>query len=144
MCAQTHLAWKIAFHTTFHSFGDEFGDVAKNLERSRELLIQSASISHFQEAQDARLFITRDFEARKEDEKLKQKTATVNWLSSVSLTDQHQEIQEKRSPGTARWIFNTAPFCNWLRNDGTYSPVFCLYGIPGAGIGRALVPQLQR
>ena len=129
------LAWKIAFQTTIHSFGDKFGDVAKNLERSKELLVQSASISQFREAQDTRIIIIRRFEAQMEHERLEQTFTTINWLSSVSWNDEHERIQGKRLefPGTSRWVFDTAPFREWLRTTESCSPVFWLYGIPGAG-----------
>lgn len=135
MLTQTVLAWKIAFHTTIHSFGDKFEDVAKNLERSKELLVQSAGISQFKEAQDTRIITIRRFEAQIEHERLQQTVTTVNWLSSVSCNDNHETIQEKRRefPGTTRWVFNTAPFCNWLQDYESCSPVFWLYGVPGAG-----------
>ena len=114
-----NVAWKIAFTTTVYSFENKFGDVAKNLERSKELLVQSASVSHFQEAQDARLLIIRELKAQREHERREQTITTVNWLSSVSRNDQHERIKEKRRefPGTARWIFEKGPFCDWLRND---------------------------
>lgn len=146
MLTETLTAWKIAFDTTTHTFGDKFGDVAKNLQRSKELLLQSASISHFQEAQDARLLIIQHFRAQREHERLEQTKTTVDWLSSVSCNDEHEKIQGKRRefPGTTGWIFNTASFCEWLRNDETCSPEFWLYGIPGAGIYMALVYDPQR
>ena len=145
-CAKPLVAWKIAFHTTFHSFHDKFGDVAKNLERSRELLIQSASITHFQEAQDARLRLIEEFKMRREQEERSQMMTTINWLSSIEWDVRHETIQEKRRefPGTARWIFNSAPFCDWLRKDEDCSLVFWLYGVPGAGDSMALVRQSQR
>lgn len=144
--AKTLVAWKIAFDTTIHSFGDKFGDVAKNLERSKELLVQSASVSHFQEAQNARLLIIREFRAQREHERHEQKITTIDWLSSVSWNDQHEKIQEKRLhfPDTTLWIFNTASLCDWLRNDENCSPVFWLYGIPGAGNDTAHVSHLER
>lgn len=146
MLTQLVLAWKITFHTTIHSFGDQFEDVAKNLGRSKELLLQSANISQFQEAQDTRLIIIRRFEAQMEHERLQQTTTTVNWLFGVSCHDQHEKIQEKRREflGTTRWVFNTASFCDWQHNYESYSPVFCLYGIPGAGNDMALASHSQR
>lgn len=144
--AETLVVWRITFHTTIHSFEDKFGDVIKNLERSKELLVQSASVSHFQEAQDARLFFIQEFRAQREHERREQTMTTVNWLSSVSSKDEHDKIQEKRRefPGTTQWVFNTASFCGWLRNDESYSPVFWLHGIPGAGNAMILVPYSQR
>ena len=137
------VAWRIAFHTTIHSFGDKFGDVVKNLERSKELLFQSASVSQFQEAQDSRLLIIGELKAQREHERHERKMTTVNWLSCVSWSDQHEEIQMKRRefPGTARWTFTTAPFCDWLRNDERCSPIFWLYGIPGAGEDMTRTPD---
>ena len=123
-----------------------FGDVTKNLKRSKELLIQSASIAHFKEAQDARLRLIEEFRMRREQEERNQTMTTVKWLSSVSWNVQHEDIQEKRREfaGTTRWIFNTALFRDWLRKDESCSPIFWLYGIPGAGDSIALVRHSQR
>ena len=112
-----------------------FGDVAKNLQRSKELLIQSASVTHFQEAQEARLLLTQECNAQKERHEQHQRLAVISWLSHISCDLLHAELQETRQrfPDTTRWIFDTAQMCEWLRKDDSSSLILWLCGIPGAG-----------
>ena len=112
-----------------------FGDVVEKLRRSKELLIQTASVSEFQEAQNARLSITREFEAQRERDEKEQKLSVVEWLSHVNCHSQHEEIQERRRvfPSTTRWIFDTIATREWFRNDDESGLILYVYGIPGAG-----------
>ncbi len=112
-----------------------FGDVVEKLRRSKELLIQTASISEFQEAQNARLLITREFEAQRERDEKEQRLSVVEWLSHVTCQAQHEELQERRSvfPSTTRWIFDTIAAREWFRNDDKTGLILYIYGIPGAG-----------
>ncbi|KAL2041207.1 hypothetical protein N7G274_006152 [Stereocaulon virgatum] len=127
--------WTIAFKTTFRTFSDLFGDVTKNLQRSKELLIQSASVTHFQEAQDARLLLTREFSAQRDRHQEQQRLAVVSWLSHTPCDFLHVELQDMRHkyPDITRWIFDTVQISEWLRKDGPSSPILWLCGIPGAG-----------
>ena len=112
-----------------------FGDVVEKLRRSKELLIQTASVSEFQEAQNARLFITREFEAQRERDEKGQRLSVVEWLSHVTCHSQHEELQERRRvfPSTTRWVFDTIATREWFRNDDKSGLILYVYGIPGAG-----------
>lgn len=55
---------EISLQVTVHTFADMFEDAIKKLERSKELLLQSASIPHYHEAQEFRLLFAREFEAK--------------------------------------------------------------------------------
>jgi hypothetical protein len=126
-----HLAWKLTFRLTFHTFSDLFGDVLKNLERSRDLLLQSANIAHFQEAQE--------FKNRVNREKQEQRLAVIEWLSADLVkrasSEEHMEFQQRRDefPLTTQWLFNMSAMKSWMRKSDASNPIFWLSGIPGAG-----------
>jgi hypothetical protein len=132
-------AWKLTFRLTFHTFGDMFGDVLKNLERSRDLLLQSASIAHFQEAREARVHFTQEFQDRSKREKQEQRLGVIEWLSADhayrASCDQHEELQQRRKefPLTTQWLFNISAMKGWMRKSDASNPTFWLSGIPGAG-----------
>ena len=112
-----------------------FGDVIQNLERSKTLLVQSASVSHFQEAQEARILFCKHFEAQRESEEQHRHRTVIDWLSHVSFDTFHDELRDtrKKYPGTTQWIFDSAPFRGWFQSNDNASPLFWLCGIPGAG-----------
>lgn len=112
-----------------------FGDLVNKMSRSKELLIQAASVSEFQEAQNARLLITREFEAQRERDEKEQKLSVNEWLSHVTCHSQHEELQERRRvfPSTTRWIFDTTAASEWFRDDDESGLVLYVDGIPGAG-----------
>ena len=114
-----------------------FGDILKNLERSRSLLMEVASVAHFQDAQQARLFYTADYEERIEKDKKTRMRTVVEWLSAdQSHTNQQKALQNIRRelPDSGTWIQKHSLFRDWLREDKGKSLVFWLTGIPGAGI----------
>ena len=123
-----------------------FGDVVKNFERSKDLLIQTASVTHFQQAQDARLLITKEFEDLRKSEEQHRKLAVTNWLSHGSHNVQQEELRDRRLqfPDTTKWIFDMASFCDWMRSDESNSLLFWLCGIPGAGDFRNLRNSIER
>ncbi|KAL5327958.1 hypothetical protein ACEPPN_005664 [Leptodophora sp. 'Broadleaf-Isolate-01'] len=128
--------WKLTFKLTYHTFGDMFGDILKKLDRSQDLMLQSANIAHFQESQDARILFTKQMEVLVEAERNGRKRAVIDWLSSNSSSAiQHQELRDMRNmlPQTTRWIFSQPQMLSWLKRT-EYTPcTFWLCGIPGAG-----------
>lgn len=112
-----------------------FGDVTKKLERSKELLLQSANVAHFHEAQEARLIFSREIEALTERTKKDRMLAVIDWLSPTSSYVDHEELQEKRRefPDTTRWIFEESCMRDWLRIEGNANSMFWICGTPGAG-----------
>ncbi|KAH7324015.1 ankyrin repeat-containing domain protein [Rhexocercosporidium sp. MPI-PUGE-AT-0058] len=128
--------WKLTFKLTCHTFSDMFGDILKKLDRSQDLMLQSASIAHFQESQDARTLFTQQMKVLLEAERDGRKKAVIDWLSSNSSSAiQHQELKEMRNmlPQTTRWIFSQPQMLSWLKRT-EYTPcTFWLCGIPGAG-----------
>lgn len=112
-----------------------FGDVVKKLERSKELLLHSADIAHYQEAQEFRWRFAREFEAQLEETRKKRMLTVIDWLSPTSCDVDHEELQQKRDefPDTTRWIFTQISMRRWMQPDGKFNPTFWIYGIPGAG-----------
>lgn len=128
-------AWKLTFKIALHTFGDMFGDVIKKLERSKELLLQSANIVHFQEAQDARLLFTREIENQAKKRNNDRTLAVIEWLSPASCNIDHEELQSMRReyPSTTRWIFKEPSLCRWFQTKMPATSTFWICGIPGAG-----------
>ena len=112
-----------------------FGDVVEKLHRSKELLIQTASVSEFQDAQNARLSIAREFEAQRGRDEKERRLNVIEWLSHVTCHSQHEELQERRRvfPSTTRWIYDTIATREWFRNGDESGLILYVYGIPGAG-----------
>ena len=138
-------AWTIAFKTAFRSFSDLYGDVVKNLQRSKDLLIQTASIWHFQEAQDARVRTSQEFEAQKCSHDRQRRFFVIDWLSHVSCQEQHEELRHKRRlyPESTHWIFSTAQFIKWSSGSESSNPVLWIFGIPGAGRVHSVVALVE-
>lgn len=145
MHTNSHIAWTIAFKTAFRTFGDLYGDVVQNLQRSKELLIQTASVWHFQEAQDARVLITQEFEARNRRDEHYRKSFVIDWLSHVSCHSLHEELGRERAlyQESTRWIFDTPQISEWLRESETNSLILWVYGIPGAGTSRGVRDSIE-
>ena len=131
------IAWKLAFKLTYQPFSEMFEDILKKLSRSRELLLQSAHIAHFQESQEARRDISRDFQILLEEQQHTRRLAVMDRLSIESTwKTQHREIRELRLkiPQTTRWIFKEPAMMNWLEGSESASRILWLRGIPGAGM----------
>lgn len=130
------IAWRLTLKLIHHTLDDMFGDILKNLERSKSLLMEAANVAHFQDAQQARLFCTTDYEERIERDKKARMRAVVEWLSAdQSHTKQQETLQNLRLelPESGTWINKLSLFKDWLRKDKGRSLVFWLTGIPGAG-----------
>ena len=81
-----------------------FGEVLKNLDRSKALLINAASVAHFEDAQQAfedaqqarRLWVA-DYEERIKRDRKARMYAVVEWLSAnKSHIDQQEALQKIR------------------------------------------------
>ena len=119
--------------------------MVKNLQGSKELLVQTASVWHFQEAQDARVRVSQDFESHKFRDDQRRKSYVVDWLSHVSCQNRHMELRrEQRSyPESTRWIFKTTELYEWFRAGETSSPLLWVSGIPGAGSLHSVITLVQ-
>lgn len=114
-----------------------FGEVLKNSDRSKSLLMNAANAAHFEDAQQARRLWVADYEERiKRDHKARM-GAVVEWLSAnKSHLNQREVLQKIRLelPQSGTWIHKLSPFKDWFREDKGKSLVFWLTGIPGAGM----------
>jgi len=116
-----------------------FGDILKKLDRSRDLIFQSANVAHFQESQEARILFTKEMEILLDEKRNQRRIAIMDWLSSEpSFAIQHQELQNTRDmlPQTTRWIFSQPQMLRWLKRIDYTPCIFWLCGIPGAGMSR--------
>lgn len=123
-----------------------FGDVIKKLERSKELLLHSANIAHYQEAQEHRLLFAREFEAQVERTRKDRMLTVREWLSPTSSDADHEELQQRRKefPDTTHWIFRQDSIHHWLQPDERSNPMFWIRGIPGAGNLLRFEPKFPR
>ncbi len=137
LCQKTNnqIAWKIAFKTAFRSFADMYGDVVQNLSRSKELLIQTASVQHFEEAQNTRERITREFDEQICRDERHRKSYVIDWLSHVPCDDRHSELRRNLClyPNSTHWVFNQRQVSEWFLGSETCSMILWIFGIPGAG-----------
>lgn len=115
----------------------------KNLERSKQLLIESTSVAHFQAAHLSRLRSIEESEAQTERTKQDRMFKVMDWLSPTSCYADHEELQRKRKefPHTTRWIFEEPSMRLWLQSDENANSKLWICGIPGAG--RKLFRDLQ-
>ncbi|KIW74701.1 hypothetical protein Z517_11471 [Fonsecaea pedrosoi CBS 271.37] len=127
--------WSIAFRVTCRAFDDMFGDIVTNLERSKELFYSSASIAHYQAAQEARQQIEVIFKTQQETARIEKRTYVHGWLSPPEHRERHEQLCELRSeyPQTAQWIFEEPCWKNWLNNEEQSGRILWVSGIPGAG-----------
>ena len=113
-----------------------FGAVLRNLERSKGLLMDAASLAHFFDAQQERLSWEKDYKERIEKDQKSRMRVVVEWLSAdKGHIDQHEALQKIRLelPQSGTWINKRSAFKDWLREDKGKSLVFWITGIPGAG-----------
>jgi hypothetical protein len=112
-----------------------YGDVVKNLHRSRELLIHTASVWHFQEARAARIRFTEEFESQRRRDEHDRMSFVIDWLSHVPYHDRHEELRREREqyPNSTRWLFETAQTSEWFRESERSGQILWVHGIPGAG-----------
>ena len=130
-------AWKLTFKLACHTFSDMFGDILKKLDRSRDLILQSANVAHFQESQEARIRFTKVMELLLDEKQNQRRIAIMDWLSSEpSSAFQHRELQKIRAmlPQTTRWIFSQPQMLSWFKRNDCTPSIFWLCGIPGAGM----------
>ena len=114
-----------------------FGEVLRNLERSKNLLMDTANVAHFQDAQQERLLWETDYQERIERDQKTRTRAVVEWLSvDNSHIDQQEALREIRLdlPQSGTWIYKHSSFKDWLQEDKGKCLFFWLTGIPGAGM----------
>ncbi|KAJ5357020.1 hypothetical protein N7517_011629 [Penicillium concentricum] len=54
----------------------------------------------------------------------------LEWISSIPFGKNHNNVKEKRTPGTGEWLLQHEDFANWEESD---SSIFWLQGSPGTG-----------
>jgi hypothetical protein len=127
--------WKIALTLTCRTFDDMFDDVLRNLERSKQLLLTSADVAHFREAQEARFKFQDYIKEEGNRARRERKSRVRSWLKPHPHTNQHHDLRQVRQqyPQTAKWIFQELAWKDWLRTSRDTARVLWLSGIPGAG-----------
>lgn len=134
---KSRTAWRLTLKLVHHTVDDMFGEVLKNLDRFKALLMNAASVAHFEDAQQARRLWVAYYEGRTERDQKARMCAVVEWLSAhKSHIDKQEALQEIRVelPQSGTWIYKLSPFKDWLREDKGKSLVFWLSGILDAGM----------
>jgi hypothetical protein len=111
-----------------------FDDILKKLKRSKDLLLQSANLAHFEESQEARIFAAKKFQVLVDDQRRRERLEIMELLSAKQDFGMlHRELQDIRSmlPQTTRWIYKESEMINWIDGKET---IFWLCGLPGAGM----------
>ncbi|KAJ5813170.1 hypothetical protein N7447_010193 [Penicillium robsamsonii] len=54
----------------------------------------------------------------------------LEWISPIPFGKNHNNVKEKRTPGTGEWLLQHEDFTNWEQTD---SSIFWLQGSPGTG-----------
>jgi hypothetical protein len=134
-CSFACPGWKIALTLTCRTFEDMFDDVLRNLERSKQLLLTSADIAHFREAQEARFKFQDYIVEERNRARIERKSRVRTWLKPRLHMSQHHDLCQVRQqyPQTTKWIFQELAWKDWLRTSRDTARVLWLSGIPGAG-----------
>ena len=106
-----------------------------NLQRHRNLVETQATLSHFEEAQEARER-ARDAVLRAEEaEKRRMMITVTEWLTPPDTGSDQQRYSKIRSeyPNTGRWLLKARKVKKWLDKLSTGVPLLWIYGKPGAG-----------
>ena len=113
-----------------------YGDVVQTIARSRDLLIQIASVREFEEAQDARKRISQEFSELRSREEEHRRTLVVDRLSHVCCDDRHEQLRAEIGlyPESTRWVFNETKVSEWLHGLEANDLTLWVFGIPGAGM----------
>ena len=122
---------------------DMFGDILSNLEWSKDLLLSTASIAHYQAAHDSRLQQESMFQTQQEMSRIQRRTFVDDWLNPTEHYTRHEQLCEVRAmyPQTARWIFDDPSWKKWLNEEDKSRRIFWTSGSPGAG---RIVPAMLR
>src|SRR5947207_963966 len=112
-----------------------FDDIFSNLERSKDLFYSSASIAHYQAAQEARLQLAIMFKTQQETARAQKRAVVHAWLNPTEHHGWQEQLCDLRReyPQTAKWIFDEPCWNNWFNNEKKNGRIFWVSGIPGAG-----------
>lgn len=105
------------------------------MERHRKLVVEQASIVHFQESQKLRALAEMNSRER-QDEYLRRRWLDVQrWLSAYNSTRQQEICISAKSecPGSGQWLLTHNQFAGWSDLYYCRTPLLWLNGIPGAG-----------
>lgn len=97
-------------------------ELQKIIDSLPVLLQQSEDIKEV--AQTVRLAEQRELEKRKAD--------ILDWLAPLSTLRKHVELQNRRAPGTCRWLLESAEFTDWAESSDIQYDILCQGG-PGVG-----------
>ncbi|MCJ1382347.1 hypothetical protein MMC17_005460 [Xylographa soralifera] len=125
--------WRIALLTTRNAFENLFEDVLRNLDRSKHLLLTSAHIAHFQEAQEHRCHIELEFQKQRRHENEQRKLAVIQWIEPPDHKNNHHEQKKRLVSGTTSWLFNEFTWKDWYCSTYKAAQLLWISGIPGAG-----------
>lgn len=123
------------FRACWKTFRSRFRPVLENFRRHKALVGTQASLYQFEEIQRMRVTAEAEFQALREAEDLRRRSAVQDWLSAAN-TELDQEIKatvRADYPGVCRWILDNKNVQAWRGSSSRSSPLLWVNGIPGAG-----------
>ena len=123
------------FRACWKTFRSRFRPVLESLRRHKVLVETQASLYQFEEIQRMRVTAEAEFQALREAEDLRRRSAVQDWLSAAN-TELDQEIKSSvrtEYPGVCRWILDHKNVQAWCGSTPRSSPLLWVNGIPGAG-----------
>ncbi|KFA52172.1 hypothetical protein S40293_00599 [Stachybotrys chartarum IBT 40293] len=127
--------WKQLFAASWRDFTLEVKHIQQNIERSKRLIENKASLVEFEEIQNHRISAINSFQKDKITQNERHRAMVLQWLSPLNIETEQERLRGIRSickdPG--RWLLEDSRFQNWFNPEFSTRPLLWLSGIPGAG-----------
>ena len=118
------------------NFNARFQHILEDLDRHHELIVNSASVSHFQQYQLDRDSMLAKFDRRWQKQAEEEYAAVAKWIAAADcLSDQNfAEDIRREYPNSGSWILHNPGYINWSLGDVPRRSITWINGIPGAGM----------
>jgi len=123
------LAWKILFSFSWNDFGARFRNILSNIKSHQHLIDNEARAEDIEGAHRARELAQEQLEDSMRERGAKRRKQCSDWLSSADVDESKDNALQPRTPGTSKWLLESAEFQKWFCGDHN----LWLTGKPGAG-----------
>jgi hypothetical protein len=118
--ARKMTAFRVFWRVQWMPFEADFGSIEDDLRHHLQVLQHSSSAVAASTALDVRA-----------NQEVRDKEDLLNWLSSFTYEERHEERFSKKHPGIGDWLLRHARFQHWIQS--TSSTVLWCHGGPGTG-----------